>query len=120
MNRYWQQLIALRNSDTGAIFRIGGEVPENHYQWFLPENTQQLGYVAGDVLVLMNTSWDAATFDISELPAGTWTQISDGTTFAEDGCECMQTIESEGPSSGTTLQLTVPSRSAPIWIRSAN
>ncbi len=97
MNAYWQRLIALRNSADGAVFRIGGEVPEDHYQWFTPENDQLLGYVAGDVLVLMNTSWDAATFDISALPAGTWTQVSDGTLFTDDGCECIQAIESSGP-----------------------
>jgi len=118
MNRYWQGLIALRNSDAGAIFRVGGQVSEEHYQWFAPENNQLLGYVAGDVLVLMNTSWDAATFDISELPAGTWMQISDGTVFVENGCECTQTIDAQGPASTETIEITVPSRSAPIWVRS--
>lgn len=117
MNSYWQRLIALRNSDTGAVFRIGGTVPEGHYQWFLPESDQLLGYAAGDVLVLMNTSWDAATFDISDLPAGTWTQISDGTRFAEDGCACDQTLATDGPDASSTTEVTVPSRSAPIWIR---
>ncbi|MGB1375810.1 MAG: hypothetical protein ACPG8N_08830 [Rhodothermales bacterium] len=118
MNRYWQGLIALRNRDAGAIFRVGGQVSEEHYQWFAPENNQLLGYVAGDVFVLMNTSWDAATFDISELPAGTWMQISDGTVFVENGCECTQTLDAQGPASTETIEITVPSRSAPIWVRS--
>jgi hypothetical protein len=117
MNAYWQRLIALRNSADGAVFRIGGEVPEDHYQWFTPENDQLLGYVAGDVLVLMNTSWDAATFDISALPAGTWTQVSDGTLFTDDGCECIQAIEPSGPTDDI-IEVTISSRSAPIWIRS--
>lgn len=116
MNRYWQRLIALRNSDTGSVFRIGGVVPEDHYQWFLPDNDQLLGYVAGDVMVLMNTSWEAGMIDISELPAGSWVQVTDGTLFVEDGCECSQTIESTGPSTDT-VHITVPSRSAPIWVR---
>lgn len=117
MNTYWKRLIALRASEAGAVFRVGGSVPEGHYEWFLPDSDQLLGYVAGgNVLVLMNTSWEDATFDISDLPAGEWTQISDGSRFSEDGCDCSGTIDKKATDRG--VQVTVPARSAPIWVRS--
>jgi len=115
MNAYWKGLIALRASEAGAVFRVGGSVPEGHYQWFLPESDQLLGYVAGGkVLVLMNTSWEDATFDATDLPDGKWVQISDGSRFAEDGCECGGTIDKKATDRGA--QVTVPARSAPIWV----
>jgi len=116
MNTYWKRLIALRAGEAGAVFRKGGSVPEDHYQWFLPENNQLLGYVTGgSALVLMNTSWEEATFDLSELPSGSWTQVSDGNRFREDGCECGNTLNIQ--SAEWTGQVTVPARSAPVWIR---
>jgi len=116
MNTYWKRLIALRAGEAGAVFRKGGSVPEDHYQWFLPENNQLLGYVTGgSALVLMNTSWEEATFDLSELPSGSWTQVSDGNRFREDGCECGNTLDIQ--SAEWTGQVTVPARSAPVWIR---
>ena len=112
MNAYWKGLISLRMSDTGTVFRQGGSIPDNHYQWFLPEDERLLGYVVGgDVLVLMNTSWEAAAFHLADLPEGTWTQVSDGTRFAEDGCSCDQTLQAGSD------PVIVPARSAPIWIR---
>lgn len=117
MTSYWERLIDLRRSDTGSVFRIGGSVPEGHYQWFLPENDQLLGYVAGnEVLVLMNTSWDEATFDVSDLPDGSWRQLSDGERFSEDGCACDQTLDVQAGNEKPG-QVTVPARSAPIWVR---
>jgi len=114
MTAYWTELISLRNSDVGAVFRIGGTVPEGHYQWIAPDNTQLLGYTVGDeVLVLMNTSWSPATFDVSELPAGTWKQISDGARFEADGCECGKPLMT-GPEADS---VSIAPRSAPIWVR---
>lgn len=114
MTAYWTELISLRNSDLGSVFRIGGTVPEGHYQWIAPENTQLLGYTVGDqVLVLMNTSWSPATFDVSSLPAGTWKQISDGARFEADGCECGKPL-STGPEADS---VSIAPRSAPIWVR---
>lgn len=113
MNEYWKALIALRSSEAGAVFRRGGTIAPDHYQWFLPENTQLLGYtVGGQVLVLMNTSWEEATFDLSALPDGDWKQVSDGRTFLDDKCEC--TLEAERG------EITIPARSAPIWVRQQN
>ncbi|MDE2996550.1 MAG: hypothetical protein OXT73_07420 [Bacteroidota bacterium] len=114
MTTYWQRLIELRMSDTGVVFRMGGTVPEDHYQWVLPENTQLLGYVTGEkVLVLMNTSWKEATFDVSMLPKGTWHQVTDGTRFVEDGCDC----PTQMPPAEEATTIVVPARSAPIWVR---
>jgi pullulanase/glycogen debranching enzyme len=118
MTAYWKRLISLRSSESGSVFRMGGSIPKEHYQWFLPENDQLLGYVAGsEVLVLMNTSWEAATFDITTLPAGTWTQVSDGGRFQEDGCSCEQSVTVPAESTGESIQVTIQSRSAPIWVR---
>ena len=63
MHAFWKALIALRLSDHGAPFRIGGVVPEGHYRFIEPADPAQLGYVVdGSVLVLLNTGDAAASF----------------------------------------------------------
>jgi pullulanase/glycogen debranching enzyme len=117
MNRYWKDLIALRASDAGSVFRKGGTMAEDHYQWILPEDDRLLGYVVGGkVLVLMNASWDEAGFDLSVLPEGRWKQLTDGTSFAGSSCSCDQVIET----GSTDPILMIPARSAPIWVLDPN
>lgn len=117
MNQYWKDLIALRASEAGSVFRKGGAIAEDHYRWILPEDNRLLGYVVGGrVLILMNASWDEAGFDLSDLPEGRWKQISDGSTFAGSGCACEQVIE---PGS-TDPTITIPARTAPIWVLDPN
>ena len=114
MNQYWKDLIALRGGDHGRVFRRGGLIEGDHYQWFLPDDARLLGYTAGnEVLVLMNASWDDASFDLSSLPEGRWTQVSDGTSFDSAGCVCTETLER----TTEDYAVTIPARSAPIWVR---
>ena len=121
MTAYWKGLIALRSSQAGAVFRKGGSISGDHYQWILPENDQLLGYVTGsEVLVLMNTSPAASIFDISSVPGGSWQQVSNGSQFLEDGCPCEQSLTIPANSAGESVHVTVPSRSALIWIRQQN
>ncbi|NNF03874.1 MAG: pullulanase [Rhodothermales bacterium] len=115
MLSFWKGLIALRNSDAGSVFRIGGSAPpDGYYDWILPENDQLLGYVVDDqVLVLINTSRDEETFDGVDLGPGTWRLVSDGKRVNPAGIDNHHFLEG-------THRVTVPARTAMIWVRSAD
>jgi len=115
MVEYWKGLIALRMSDHGKVFRIGGKVPEGHYRWITPENRHLLGYVVGGrVAVLVNTGAEQATFDDVTLPDGRWRLVGDGQRV-----DHVKGVP--GPDAalrgGSPLDLTVPATSLKIWVR---
>jgi pullulanase len=113
MLRYWKGLIAFRNSEFGAVFRVG-EVPrEGYYRWILPEDKHLLGYVVDDrVLVLVNTSDQLATFDRVVLPQGRWLQISDGKNIELERID-KTGIGLEG---GEPISIPIPAESLMIWV----
>ncbi|OQA48261.1 MAG: hypothetical protein BWY47_01134 [Bacteroidetes bacterium ADurb.Bin302] len=79
MYAFWQGLGKLRNSDYGKVFRVSEAVPEGYYTWILPKNESMLGYLVNEkVLVLINASEKANSFDSVKLPAGKWRLV--GTT----------------------------------------
>jgi pullulanase/glycogen debranching enzyme len=76
MSDYWKGLLALRMSPAGRVFRVR-KVPEGHYRWITPENGTLLGYVVGElILVLANAGRQEGLFDF-DLPEGTWLQVAD-------------------------------------------
>ncbi|MBM3966930.1 MAG: hypothetical protein FJ308_17965 [Planctomycetes bacterium] len=79
MQSFWQGLIALRQSEAGALFRIAETPPPEYYTWIVPENGNLLGYiVARRLLVLINSSESQAVFPAIAMPPGTWRLICDG------------------------------------------
>jgi pullulanase len=72
MQKFWKGLNELRNSSYGEVFRVES-ASEDYYQFILPENEGQLGYVVDDrVLVLLNPSKIQGYFDTPMLKEGLW------------------------------------------------
>ncbi|MEK9584272.1 MAG: alpha-amylase family glycosyl hydrolase, partial [Flavobacteriaceae bacterium] len=72
MQKFWKGLNELRNSSYGEVFRVES-ASEDYYQFILPENEGQLGYVVDDrVLVLLNPSKVQGYFDTPMLKEGLW------------------------------------------------
>jgi pullulanase/glycogen debranching enzyme len=112
MQAYWSGLLDLRLSDAGSVFRLGGTVPDpGHYEFIAPENTQLLGYrVGGQVLVLINTSFEDAEFHDLPSFSGEWRLVADGDRVDLSGIGS-QTL------SGTVPVIRVPAQTALIWVR---
>ncbi|MGF1464319.1 MAG: alpha-amylase family glycosyl hydrolase [Maricaulaceae bacterium] len=73
MTTFWRDLIALRNSELGAVFRRAEPAPEGYYRWIASDNSAALGYDIGEALkVLLNPSAEPARFDVSP---GRWRRI---------------------------------------------
>ena len=61
---WWRGLLALRASEAGDVFRVGGPVPEGWVREVASDTGTSLGYLVGDrVLVLVNPGETPATFD---------------------------------------------------------
>ena len=117
MHAFWKALIALRLSDYGAPFRIGGVVPEDHYRFIEPADPTQLGYIVdGSVLVLLNTGDANAALFTADLPPGQWSLAVDGARASAqadlDGADASLT--------GGTHTLAVPAQAARVWVRTAD
>jgi len=112
MFAFWKGLIAFRASGDGAVFRVGGAVPEDgYYRFMTPDNTRLLGYMVDEqVLVLMNTGQTEAAFDDVTLPDGQWRLISDGERVDVAGV-------SDVTVSGQMTAPTLPPQTSRIWIR---
>ena len=111
MRDHWRELIALRLSDDGQVFRVA-DPPADHVQWFTPEDPALLGYVVGErVAVAVNVGTTEGEIPLS-LPAGSWTLVSDGVAVDRGGLDGAQAALSGGDH---TAQ--VPARSMLIWVR---
>ena len=110
---YWRGLIALRNSETGSVLRVGDAQAEDYYKWVLPDNSQQLGYVIAErILVLMNTGEEEATFVLPQLPGGDWLLVANGNEVNHESG-----VRASYESIGSGQAVSIPARTAPIWIR---
>lgn len=115
MNAYWRGLIALRMSAYGQVFRIGERPEEDYYDWILPENDYQLGYIVDEtVLVLINTEDADNTFEEVELPAGSWRLVA-----SDDAVDHMNGVSGTDAAlqGGRSHRLSVPATSLKIWVR---
>lgn len=117
MHAFWRGMNAFRQSDYGAVFRVAESVPENYYQWILPEQESMLGYVVdGKLMVLLNAGENAATFEQVELPPGNWRLI--GTTDAidhENGVRASRKLMNL--KGGSTIGVPMDGSSLLIWVR---
>jgi pullulanase len=72
MQKFWKGLNDFRKSEYGEVFRVD-QTQENYYQFILPENEGQLGYMVDEkVLVLLNPSKVQGYFDTPMLKEGRW------------------------------------------------
>ena len=113
MYKYWRGLIALRNSDVGAVLRVGEAQADDYYTWILPQDDKLLGYViTSRILVLINTSDVAARFDLGDLEEGDWQLVANGTQVDHvNGVSApYQNISARSP-------VDIPATTAAIWIR---
>jgi len=78
MFQFWKELIHLRRSDVGKVFRIADKPKQNYYEWIEHENSMMLGYIVDEqICVLMNTDSVAGNFDNISLPDRTsWKMIA--------------------------------------------
>ncbi len=107
---YWRGLIAFRLSERGEVFRQDENLPADYYRFITPENPYLLGYFVDEkVLVLVNTSDEAATFENVALPSGAWMQVADAERVDAEG--------GVGPdlAGGDTHTLTIPPQSLALW-----
>ena len=116
MLAYWKGMNAFRNSSFGEVFRIRTAVEEGYYQWILPEDNSQLGYIVDDkIMVLMNASQEEKTFTDVQVPAGEWKLI--GTINEIDHIDGV-----DGPRSirmlkeGSQINIEMEPTSLYIWI----
>ena len=115
MNDYWKGLIALRNSDAGSVFRIGGAVPAGYVQWIDAPDSMVLGYLVGSkVLVLINTSAKKVRVSVVQVPDAAWMLVADG--------DAAGTVPLRGrPDSvlprGEAASVELPGTSVKIWMR---
>ena len=76
MVAFWKGLNAFRLSPYGKVFRVSERMPENYYQWILPEDKSMLGYIVDNkVLVLINAGNTNNTFEKVSIPNGHWKLI---------------------------------------------
>ncbi len=114
MRDYWRGLIALRLSEHGEVFRVA-EVPEGHYRWIAPADTNLLGYVVGGRLLVLANSGDAEGRFTFDLPGGPWRPVG-----SRDKVDLEGGVEDELPRlEGGRQRITVPPGSFLIWVRSA-
>ncbi|GAB5534515.1 MAG: hypothetical protein Rubg2KO_07640 [Rubricoccaceae bacterium] len=71
MEAWWTDLIDLRLSEVGEVFRIGDAVPEGHVRFLDLDNELALGYVVGDrVVVVVNVSDKMISVSDAVFPEG--------------------------------------------------
>ena len=63
MYNYWRELIELRKSDRGKVFRIRNKPEKDYYQWLEPQNTRLLGYTVNEqIFIVINTDTIPGSF----------------------------------------------------------
>ena len=110
---WWRGLIALRRSEAGSVFRVGGPVPEGWVQEVPGGGPQALGYlVGGRVLVLVNAGDLPAAFR-PDLPAGDLRLVA--ASDAEGGAVDVSRF-GEGVLAAQSATSPVPPKGVRIWV----
>ena len=114
MHDWWQGLIALRLSEAGAVFRVGGAVPEGWVQAVPSDDPHGLGYLVGErVLVLVNAGDRAVTFRTA-LPGVDWRLVA--ASDAEGGVVDVSRF-GRGVLAAQSERAPVPPKGVRIWVR---
>jgi hypothetical protein len=115
MLAYWQGLIHFRLSDAGKVFRVGMKPRDDYFHFITPTNRGLLGYFVDEkVLVLMNTTGQAATFGDVAFPAGLWRLVADGNKV-----DYTYGLQGKGSPilGGKTQSIEIPATTAMIWVK---
>ncbi|MCI5082041.1 MAG: alpha-amylase family glycosyl hydrolase [Saprospiraceae bacterium] len=117
MYAFWRGLNRFRLSEMGKVFRVAEQPEDGYYQWLTPNNKRYLGYmVAEKVLVLLNASEEAYTFELIDLPKGKWKLIGNNQAIDHiNGVKDKKAIqELRG---GTPYKIELPGKGLKIWVR---
>lgn len=116
MLAFWSGMNAFRLSEYGAVFRIAEKPADDYYQWITPKDDRALGYIVdGKILVLLNTSEEAFTFVIDDLPKGDWKLIgnNNGINHVDGVKDKKKFTNLKG---GKSHQIEVPALGLKIWV----
>ena len=93
MHAFWQGMNKFRSSDYGKVFRVAESVPDEYYQWILPDQKSALGYIVDkQILVLLNPGGDWVSFKDFELPDGQWIKIANVKEVDLDGVDKLEEL----------------------------
>lgn len=114
MRDFWRELIRLRMSPSGEVFRVPERVPEGYYAFTTPTDPALLGYVVDErVAVALNVSDTPATLSGFELPAGSWRLVAES-----DDTRGIADVGGIGARvSGGTHRVELPAWGLRIWVR---
>jgi hypothetical protein len=116
MHAFWRGMNRFRLSNYGKVFRQAEAVPQDYFQWLLPEDESKLGYlVDGEVLVLLNAADEPYVFEDIQLPKGRWRQIGTTEAINLDGIEEAINMNVE-LSKNNVLKVTFDGRGLGIWV----
>ena len=111
MQAFWQQLNQLRRQS--GLFAKAEHVPENYYQFTLPENPALLGYIIdGKLAVVLNAGREGATFSGFALPAGNWKLIGNNSGMNISGVK-----DSRNFRNYRTGDFELPAAGFKVWMR---
>jgi len=116
MEAWWSDLIDLRLSEVGEVFRVGNVVPEGHVRFLDLENELALGYVLGDsVVVIVNQSDETIEIPDDAFPDGdTWqSYMLSGTSGVDFMPSTMERLWPPGDFGSATLG----PKAVAIWVR---
>jgi len=117
MYAFWQGMNQLRLSEYGSVFRQKEAVPEDYYQWILPERESLLGYLVDEkVLVLLNAGKGSGIFESIDLPAGDWRLIANNETVDHVKGVSDQKVP-ERMVGGKKVNIQLESQSLKIWVK---
>jgi pullulanase/glycogen debranching enzyme len=119
MLAFWKGMNAFRSSIYGAVFRVADPVPQEYYEWFLPEDKSMLGYLVDEsVLVLLNAGSQTNEFTNLNLPEGTWRLIAHNR--AVDHADGVRDPDLGGQlSGGLQEKISLAPESLRIWVLEA-
>ncbi|MGB3541795.1 alpha-amylase family glycosyl hydrolase, partial [Rubrivirga sp.] len=113
MHDWWQELIALRLSEVGEVFRIGEAVPEGWVRALEVGNDHALAYVVGDeVMVAVNAGDEPSVLE--GVPDGEW--VLD-LASAVDGVVDLPVRDGAGVRRLREQSVALGPKSVNIWVR---
>ena len=116
MVAFWKGLNKFRLSPYGKVFRVKERMPDNYYQWILPEDQSMLGYIVDQkVMVLINAGNANNTFKQVSVPGGQWKLIGNNEEINPDGIRSSNNLMNL--KEAERIDLPVNKTSIQIWVK---